>query len=192
MEYVINDTKKKETVRESAGKTFRQRQAQNRRSIMAMLRTAGERRSDIVLFGEYANLSPRTWSSNRREYVPDPVPGPLTRLIGAAAKQYRMNVAFPLFGTWKSGPVPGKSDAVLFRPGTRQDSHGDCVPPPGTLRGSQRHVVHSRRVPENPAGKETGMISASPAGASGARAGISGRERAWPRRKQTTSPPTRG
>ena len=27
------------------GKTFRQRQAQNRRSIMAMLRTAGERRS---------------------------------------------------------------------------------------------------------------------------------------------------
>ena len=83
------------------GKTFRQRQAQNRRSIMAMLRTAGERRSDLVLFGEYANLSHRTWSSNRREYVPDPVPGPLTRLIGAAAKRYGMNVAFPLFGIWK-------------------------------------------------------------------------------------------
>ena len=83
------------------GKTFRQRQSQNRRSIMSMLRTAGERRSDLVLFGEYANLSHRTWSSNRREYVPDPVPGPLTRLIGSAAKRYGMNVAFPLFGTWK-------------------------------------------------------------------------------------------
>jgi predicted amidohydrolase len=83
------------------GKTFPQRQNRNRRSIMEMLRTAGERRSDLVLFGEYANLSHRTWSSNRREYVPDPVPGPLTRLIGSAAKRYRMNVAFPLFGTWK-------------------------------------------------------------------------------------------
>ena len=68
---------------------------------MEMLRTAGERRSDLVLFGEYANLSHRTWSSNRRHYVPDPVPGPLTRLIGTAAKRYMMNIAFPLFGTWK-------------------------------------------------------------------------------------------
>lgn len=83
------------------GKSFRQRQRVNLKAILAMLRTAGERHSDIVLFGEYANLSHRTWSSNRREYVPDPVPGPLTRLIGKAAKRYRMNVAFPLFGTWK-------------------------------------------------------------------------------------------
>ena len=61
----------------------------------------GSAASDLVLFGEYANLSHRTWSDNRREYLPEPVPGPLTRIIGAEAKRYRMNVAFPLFGTWK-------------------------------------------------------------------------------------------
>ena len=99
----------KRTVRISAvqlpafpeGKTFRQRQSRNRRAIREALTTAGERRSDLVLFGEYAYLSHRTWSDNRREYVPDPVPGPLTRLIGEAARRYRMNVAFPLFGTWR-------------------------------------------------------------------------------------------
>jgi predicted amidohydrolase len=85
-----------------AGKTFAERQRRNLRSINGMLRTAGERRSDIVLFGEYANLSHRTWSSNPRELVPDQVPGPLTRQIGRAAKKYRMNVAFPLFGVWNN------------------------------------------------------------------------------------------
>ena len=84
-----------------AGKTFRERQRHNVQAIMRMLRIAGERRSDIVLFGEYANLSHRTWSDNRKEYVPDPVPGPLTHAIGRMARRYRMNVAFPLFGTWR-------------------------------------------------------------------------------------------
>jgi len=94
-----------------AGKTFRERQAHNTRAIMSMLRTAGERRSDIVLFGEYANLSHRTWSDNRKEYVAEPVPGPLTRAIGTLARRYRMNVAFPLFGTWR-GEL--SSHVVLF------------------------------------------------------------------------------
>jgi len=84
-----------------AGKTFRERQKRNMQAIMRMLRIAGERRSDIVLFGEYANLSHRTWSDNRKEYVPDPVPGPLTRAVGTMARRYRMNVALPLFGTWR-------------------------------------------------------------------------------------------
>jgi len=84
------------------GRTFRERQRRNQRAITEMLATAGERRSDLVLFGEYANLSHRTWSSNRREYVPDPVPGHLTRLIGSSAKRYGMNVAFPLYGTWQN------------------------------------------------------------------------------------------
>jgi len=83
------------------GKSFAERQRRNIQSIREMLRTAGERRSDLVLFGEYANLSHRTWSGNRREYVPAEVPGPLTRMIGRAARRYRMNVAFPLFGTWR-------------------------------------------------------------------------------------------
>ena len=83
------------------GKTFADRQRKNLRSIREMLALAGKRRSDLVLFGEYANLSHRTWSNNRREYPQEPVPGPLTRVIAAAAKKHRMNVAFPLFGTWK-------------------------------------------------------------------------------------------
>jgi len=84
------------------GKSFRQRQRRNRQEILKMLRIAGERHSDLVLFGEYANLSHRSASSNVREYVPDPVPGPLSRTVGAMAKRYRMNVAFPLFGSWKN------------------------------------------------------------------------------------------
>ncbi len=94
-----------------AGNSFAGRQRRNLRSIREMLRTAGERRSDIVLFGEYANLSHRTWSDNRREYVPEPVPGPLTRVVGGAARKYGMNVAFPLYGTWH-GEV--SSYVVLF------------------------------------------------------------------------------
>jgi len=83
------------------GKTFRGRQRKNTEAILSMLRTAGERHSDLALFGEYANLSHRTWSDNRKEYVPEPVPGPLTRAVGNLARRYHMNVAFPLFGTWR-------------------------------------------------------------------------------------------
>jgi len=123
----------KRTVRISAvqlptiieGKSFTQKQRRNRREVLAMLRIAGERRSDLVLFGEYANLHHRTWSSNLREYVPDPVPGPLTRSISALARRYRMNVAFPLFGTWK-GEL--SSHVILFNRkggilGSYQKSH---------------------------------------------------------------------
>jgi predicted amidohydrolase len=80
------------------GATFKIRQRENRRIIRSMLRTAGERGSDLVVFGEYANLSHRTWKSDRREYVPDPIPGSLTRSVGSLARRYRMNVALPLFG----------------------------------------------------------------------------------------------
>lgn len=98
------------------GKSFLQRQRRNRQAILKMLKIAGERHSDLVLFGEYCNLSHRSASSNPREYLPDPVPGPLTRSIGAMARRYRMNVAFPLFGTWKNEL---SSHVVLFdRKGT--------------------------------------------------------------------------
>ncbi|NUM78258.1 hypothetical protein HUU40_28185, partial [candidate division KSB1 bacterium] len=61
-----------------AGRSFAEKQASNRKHIQAMLKIAGERASDLVLFGEYANLHHRTWSSNLREYVPDPIPGTFT------------------------------------------------------------------------------------------------------------------
>ena len=84
-----------------AGRTFAEKQRANLKDILGHLRTAGQRGSDLVLCGEYANLHHRTWSTNRKEYVPDPIPGAFTRAIGRVAKRYRMNIAMPMFGTWK-------------------------------------------------------------------------------------------
>lgn len=81
------------------GTSFKARQRENRRILRAMLKTAGERGSGLVLFGEYANLSHRTWKNNRREYVPEPIPGSLTRSVSVLARRYKMNVALPLFGS---------------------------------------------------------------------------------------------
>lgn len=83
------------------GRSFSAKQRRNRLEIARMLRRAGERGSDLVLFGEYANLHHRTWSRNRREYVPDPIPGPLTRMAGRLAREHRMYVALPMFGTYR-------------------------------------------------------------------------------------------
>lgn len=84
-----------------SGRTFAEKQRANLKDILGHLRTAGQRGSDLVLCGEYANLHHRTWSTNRKEYVPDPIPGAFTRAIGRVAKRYRMNIAMPMFGTWK-------------------------------------------------------------------------------------------
>jgi predicted amidohydrolase len=69
--------------------------------ILIMLEQAGKRKSDLVLFGEYVNLHHRTWSSDKKEYVPDPIPGPFTDTIAAAARQAGLNVALPVYGTHK-------------------------------------------------------------------------------------------
>lgn len=84
-----------------AGRSFKEKQASNRKHIYNMLKTAGERGSDLVLFGEYANLSHRMWSSNKKEYVADPIPGELTRSVAHYARKYKMNAALPLFGTYR-------------------------------------------------------------------------------------------
>jgi len=108
------------------GTGFADKQRRNRREILAALRTAGERASDLVLFGEYCNLHHRTWSTNTREYVADPIPGPLTRSVGALARRHTMNVALPVFGTWK-GEL--SSHVVLFdRSGTIVDCYQKSHP----------------------------------------------------------------
>ena len=84
-----------------AGRSFKEKQISNRQQIRAMLKTAGERRSDLVLFGEYANLHHRMGSSDKREYVADPIPGAFTRMVALAAKKYQMNVAMPMFGIYR-------------------------------------------------------------------------------------------
>ena len=84
-----------------AGRSFAEKQQRNRDQIGEMLRRAHERSSDLTLFGEYANLHHRTWSRNRREYVPDPIPGSFTQMVGRLARRYGMNVAMPMFGTYR-------------------------------------------------------------------------------------------
>ena len=84
-----------------AGRSFKEKQISNRQQIRAMLKTAGERRSDLVLFGEYANLHHHMASSDKREYVADPIPGAFTRMVALAAKKYQMNVAMPMFGIYR-------------------------------------------------------------------------------------------
>ncbi|MGH7598601.1 MAG: carbon-nitrogen hydrolase family protein, partial [bacterium] len=83
------------------GRSFKEKQAKNRQHILDMVKIAGERVSDLVLFGEYANLSHRMWSSNKKEYIADPIPGELTRAVARYARKYKMNVALPLFGTYR-------------------------------------------------------------------------------------------
>lgn len=83
------------------GRSFKEKQEQNLRDIVAMIREAGEKRVDLLLFGEYANLHHRTWSTNDREYIPDPIPGRVTDIVGEAAAESYVNVAFPMFGVYQ-------------------------------------------------------------------------------------------
>jgi N-carbamoylputrescine amidase len=83
------------------GKSFMEKQETNLKEILETLKIAGNRGSDLVLFGEYANLHHRTTSEDKNEYVSDPIPGPFTDVVAAAARKYRMNVAMPMFGTYK-------------------------------------------------------------------------------------------
>ena len=82
------------------GKSFAEKQKKNLRSILKMLKIAGERKSDLVLLGEYSNLHHRAGSENRKDYVADPVPGPWVRAVARMAGKYSMNVVVPIFGTW--------------------------------------------------------------------------------------------
>ena len=83
------------------GSSFAEKQRNNLGHVMEMLETAGTRKSDLVLFGEYANLHHRTWSDDRREYMADPIPGSFTKAVGEMARKFRMNVAMPIFGTFR-------------------------------------------------------------------------------------------
>jgi predicted amidohydrolase len=94
-----------------SGSTAAARRTRNRRDILAMLRLAGKRQSDLVLFGEYANLDHRSTSPRKRDYTPESIPGEFTRLVARSARKYRMNVVMPMYGTWR-GEV--SSHAVLF------------------------------------------------------------------------------
>ncbi len=97
------------------GTSFREKQRKNFSILRSMIVTAGRRKSDLVLLGEYANLHHRTWSDNKKEYVPDPIPGVFTRAVAAIARRYRMNIALPVLGTCKG--VMGNFVVLLDRGG---------------------------------------------------------------------------
>lgn len=102
------------------GATAVERRARNRKDILGFLRTAGERRSDLVLFGEYANLDHRSTSAKKRDYTPDRIPGGFTRMVARAARTYRMNVVMPMYGRWRDEV---SSYAVVF---DRQGAIAGC------------------------------------------------------------------
>lgn len=70
-------------------------------AIVGMIRDAGERESDVVLFGEYANLFHRSLSPRKEDYEADAIPGPFVEAVAAAARRYRINVALPVLGRYR-------------------------------------------------------------------------------------------
>ena len=98
------------------GRSFLEKQKVNLAQILIMLEQAGKRKSDLVLFGEYVNLHHRTWSSNKKEYVPDLIPGPFTDAIAAVAREFALNVALPVFGIYKG--ILSSYVVLLNRKGT--------------------------------------------------------------------------
>ena len=82
------------------GTNFTEKQRRNRRLVARALAAAGRRKSDLVLFGEYANLHHRAWARAKKDYVPDPIPGSFTHMVSRYARAFRMNVAMPMLGIW--------------------------------------------------------------------------------------------
>ncbi len=97
------------------GRSFSDKQKENLRLIRAALKVAGERGSDIALFGEYANLHHRSVSQNKKDYIPDRIPGPFTRSIGEYARRYKMNIIIPVLGVRKKST--GSFAVVIGRDG---------------------------------------------------------------------------
>jgi predicted amidohydrolase len=81
-----------------------QKNEHNKQSIRLMLEEAGKRKSDIVLFGEYANLFHRSVSSDPHEYIAEDIPGEYAGIAAGYAREYSMNILLPVFGRY-SGVV---------------------------------------------------------------------------------------
>ncbi len=83
------------------GSTLAARRKQNIDEISAMIQAAGRKGSDLILFGEYANLDHRSISQDPKDYVADPIPGDLIDKVSGFARKNKINVALPVFGEWK-------------------------------------------------------------------------------------------
>jgi predicted amidohydrolase len=87
-----------------AGESQKRKNEHNKENISSMLEEAGKRKSDIVLFGEYANLHHRSVSSDPHEYIAEDIPGEYAEIAAGYARKYSMNILLPVFGRY-SGVV---------------------------------------------------------------------------------------
>lgn len=83
------------------GKDRNERRHRTLAVLCGMLESAGQLAPDLVLLGEYSNLDHRSTSSDRRDYRPEPIPGPFVDAVAMMARAHRMNIALPVFGTYR-------------------------------------------------------------------------------------------
>ncbi len=81
------------------GSSVPEKKKQNLASIQEHLDAAGKASTDILLFGEYANLWHRGTSQRKRDYHAETLQAPVVQLVSAYAKKYAMNVVFPMLAT---------------------------------------------------------------------------------------------
>lgn len=81
-----------------AGETTEETKEHNLRRIEEGLAVAGERGSDVAIFGEYANARHLPLDKDRAREFADQVPGPVTERIAHSARRYKMNILAPLVG----------------------------------------------------------------------------------------------
>jgi beta-ureidopropionase len=81
-----------------SGETSEEIKANNLQRIETGLTTAGERGSDVAIFGEYANVQHLPINRDNVRGFADVVPGPVTERIAEFARRYSMNILAPLVG----------------------------------------------------------------------------------------------
>ncbi|UCH33229.1 MAG: carbon-nitrogen hydrolase family protein [Armatimonadota bacterium] len=81
-----------------AGETPHEIKEHNLRRIDEGLAIAGERGSDVAIFGEYANARHLPLDNGRAREFADEVPGAVTERIAESARRHNMNILAPLVG----------------------------------------------------------------------------------------------
>jgi 5-aminopentanamidase len=78
------------------GATVPEKKKQNITLIQEQLESAGQASTDVLLFGEYANLWHRGTSQRKRDYRAESLDAPVVQLVSVYAKKYSMNIVFPM------------------------------------------------------------------------------------------------
>lgn len=108
------------------GRSMAEKKKKNHAFIRQYLEEAGRAASDIVLFGEYANLWHRGTSERKKDYVPETLQAPIVGMVSSYAKRYGMNVIFPMLATMDD--VPGNYCLIFDRQGSILGSYRKSHP----------------------------------------------------------------